>query len=1461
MATVDLRAFIESRFRALDPTIDISAGSPAQVQFIEPLITRLGTDPFETDIETFLLDRLKQEFPEIYPGDPSAVRDLLVKPLILFLEPFKREINVIKLNQSLASPELLSDDDVDALAANRFEDRPSGVFAGGTARVYYPNPTNVQVAPSVRFYTTDGMNFFPSGQTSITAEEMTFNRYNALYYMDVPVTAELEGDRYNIDIGKISGVDGLANVSSATNIRKFQYGLPKQSNTDFVNQVRNSLTEQSLVTRPGAAARVRKEFSSDVRAVQVIGAGDPEMERDFLIAATPGHLWVTGVVHLYGNVALVQARAVEGDDSVAPAAGDTLCVYFPPAGYPAIAQASRFVRLKVAELISGPLAMSTGGFQQAYLVRWSGNLPAYADPSTAFEGGFAKKSAVDISSLAGQAQTDLTTLSGDAHMFGHTDIYVRPSRVTSEKAVLQGVSDTDPLVARVTLQTVSGLASVVDPTPFDFLVAGAKAGDLLVIESGPEAGVYHILEVTGGSPSYLYIDTILQVSQTNLRYRIVSQVSVNLFEPWRMKLPFGAVPPTDLITSIGSRLFKLNTNDSLFYGAAVGDTVRIQSGVDKGDFTITGFDPVLGGQGIIMNRPAAGSASGLRYLIFTPQEKVQRPLVRLKDIQLLDTSGQTTGIKIPPADPVAVMPTGDFTSARVKASSLRKSAYILPDMTGYFSGSNIASTPGGLYSLGFEPADGMYKKVTFWGATQTEFLFRTDSTGKCSYIMLTAEQLDETDNYPPADPLPGECLTVKSGPNAGSYVIKAVHKFKYTVAGPLHNWLYFVQIQGTFPVDVLKSLIDFLNASTDMSAHIAPITTQLSGTQFDTFFSTFWSDLGTKLRLALIALGITSPSAADLQAKIDALTITDYDWGDPARGVLRSFFREPVLIEQTTGSADSVTEFKFTSPAGEVTRYRPDPTRYTEDEIVPAKLDTATDPVNYRRDMTISASTTATFADSPTVYQDGVAVGDVLEYHEEVMFHGSYARMSAVRTQAGSAEITAPSASQAPFTANMVGTLLFIEEGDDKGGYRVTKFTDSSHLTLDRVLSTTTPVEVISGYAANWGYDGGLTKNKLVVGSGTPFLIGHVGMYLTLYGIDSAWEGSYKIKSIISTTTVELDRTGNFPAYPADAALGRWVVTAAPVSAPISTANGTELSGLRPFRMYEGQSQKTVISAVTRSTVSSVVTAANTVPDGVAQPFRIYRENIRRITPTLLASRKDGAYYYFDTEVVSLSPNPTANIPATSYLETVEGTFVSFGYRIVPFDRTLTYSTKEEGLLILPNRVLPQDSTYASHNFITVLDARVQILYELAGVVGQLQSFLEEPLDRVTSANMLARHFLPAYVSYDATYTGGAKTSDVAKDVIAAIDAVEVENPVDVSVLEVAIANRGGNPVTPTKVMILTHDWSRKVWLEMSQDQVGGAGAGVPFDGTARVVCYTPGPDVSGKTTLPDGERVNLTRS
>jgi hypothetical protein len=1530
---VNLTAFIEDRLTALVPTIDLSAGSPAQTQFIGPLLAYLGTDPFDTDIQSFLLDRFAQEFPNIFAGDPSVINDVFVNPLIVMLEPFKREIQNIMLQQSLANPTTLSSDDADALAANWFETRNPGSYAGGVARVYYANPTNVTVETTTRFFTPVGLNYYPTNPQSITAETMVFNRDGSLYYVDVPVTAEATGAQYNIGINTLTGVAGLYGQVKVTNLADFEDGTSEIDTPTFIAQTQQSLTERSLVTRRGATAQLDLAYQGQVAAIQVIGANDVEMQRDILVATAPDPLWLFGQVSLYQGVAFVQC-AVVNDSSTTPVpmAGDELFIYLDRYSYgglwSAIPQSQRTVRLQVIDVIAGPM-VSSSPYQLAYLVQYSDNnhqLPSNTPAVAVLSGGFSHVGTVNVTSIPDMGSVNITVANQTIHIYGHTDIYARPVLQTLQQTIITNLEDDNQwgkyaTIQQTTLQTFSADPSnpnLVEDSTIDFFLAGVQPGDLLNILSGGDAGVYVIQRVVAapspGFPSQLWLTSNLQsgLNETSIRYQILDSIHLNWVEPKIPKLPFGigayATPSNDLNTTIGSTTFTFSnpSTDVTGYGAQIGDTVRILAGADKGDFTITAL---VSGQSVIVDRAAGATESELQYQIFTSEQALTLPLVRITEISILDSSKQTTGVDIPYGKPVAIIPVSTFNTALVRGISQANSGYVLPvwnnpnDPSDPFIANRVNATgsPGPTsiqsYSLGFEPsaAGDIWKSLLSANSNQAEFNFTVDMlTGPCSYFLATSEDLSQLDNFPPIDPNPGDALTLKNGPNAGSYLIQNVIKSSYFQADGSVVWLYLIKIYGTFPVDTFRELIEFI----DTHGQTVPKLNGTTPVPFPSFFQTTYQGLGSQLDLALRSTGAASPGAAILQAAIQNVTQVAYEWGNPARGTLRSFFLQPALFQENTALSLNPTLFNFQLPNGNDIQFRPDPSVYQQYQVVPARLNSDTSPVDYPRDLVASTGANVYFSSTTrsTMFQVGVLPGDVLQVNEEVFMLGSTGlagantdHQLAVSTTASSTIITAlPSAtylSNAPFHTGMVGDLVFIDQGADEGGYTIVSIVNpdvngySFQAMLDRPLTTSTPTVVLSGSSGQILYSGSV--NQVLV-NGVYSLTSFINNFITIYGADSQYQGSYKITAaaqypalpaIPTGTLFTIDRgaaTGNFPSESGE----YWAITAAPTTPPDANSSGmgTLLTGLQPIRVYNEVTENFPIVYVNTLQGTLPYTSYVTVSPspngqswpilGVSQPFVITRPNVRRITPSEMSDNTQGFLYYFDTTVVSLGPESAFNLPVdTSYLTLVEGTYECGGYRMLVDDFTLTFSMKETGAIQFPNSILPVGSTDSLDNFLVLFGVPILITYDQAPIVQQIQNYLDSADDRVTSANLLARHFLPTYVSYDATYSGGEAPSVVAQDIAAYINSLAIETPMEVSQLEKIIDDDGGDPVVPTTVSTTLHDWDRDIWVEFSQTKLGGTATNVPYNGSPRVSYLIPGPDESGVTPLPVGERINLTQT
>lgn len=1478
MATADLQNFMETRLAVLTPGIDLSPGSPAQTLVIGPLLQKLGTDPMTTDIDAFITDRFAQEFPDIYAEDPSVVRDLFIKPLILLLEPFKREVNIIKVNSSFQNPDLLSEAEAAALAANLFITRETGSYATGTVRCFFQNPRTVQVDVTTRFFTSSGLSFFPVTSLGITAESMTFNISGSQFYFDIPVKAEKQGSEYNLAISSITGSDGVLDAVSVTNLVAFTNGQSQVDVSTFARNAGNSLSERSLTVGRGIAARILSRFQNQVRAVQAIGAGDPEMQRDVLTALHPGNNWITGQVFFYTttnaddrySLAFVRARTVEGSVQDVPNVGDFVYVF---RGL-AVAEGARTLKFPITQVIdvSGP----SGPYVAGYLLLIDSSAAEDFTTAGVYEGGCSRRGTVVVSMDDGEH----TYRDGELHIGGRTDAFIRPvtqdgSTVTIARVMDMAIAESGRIEgSKLVTCGVDGVLAhnYVYDSSKNYILSGVKPGHYIVILQGSDVGAYRIGAVGG---TFLHLEKNLTASESELRYVILPFATMNLFEPRIERLPFADSTAGDLSTVIGSKNFSLGGTNLLDFGTVLGDTLEVVSGDAAGVYKILAFDPLSGGRGVVVDAAAPATTTNSKYKVYSKLTGAERPLVRIKSIDLLDSSQQPSGVSVPPAESVGSIALSKFVGARKLGSSARNSGFVLPALgnlyegvaTDYLVTTNVpAATGDRRFSLGFDEAFGVYKSMEFQDGGQAELDFKNSSDTVPRWFVATAEVVNNPVNNPPVQFQAGHVLHLKTGANAGDYLIQQVYNFQYTDALSKKINISFVKIYDRFKTDPLREVFDFLyEAEVAGAGGVAiPHLDNVSGTtQFPSYFTDIYDSIGTRLAQALAFYGSISPQADDLQTIFESVASSEYEVGTPANGVVRSFYTEPVEVELGIEESERLSIFRDIKDSRQSFR----PAISTPPlQILPLREGSdVTSPLDYPRGITVSGTTiTVSEDDTATLFNLGVKKGDVLTIHPEILLYSVPQQQGVVRTVKGSAIVESPSNS---FFPSLLGNLLFIDDGTDSGGYLITECVDSAHIKLDRPLKVTTPTILASGSLGHWGYQGG--QNKLVDAS-SQFNLAHINKYLTMYGV-VGYQGSYKISAVTSATEVVLDRTapsglGNFPAYDASGANGvaHWVITDAPPSLSDikKVGNGTTTYGAKSIRLYLSQSQRSVIDSVTPSPTNSQAELVDAVSEGLRQPFSITRKNVRRVTPSEMQSNRQGGFFFFDQHVISLSSGEAANLAEGSYLLPDEGTVVGNGYRLVTKNKNLSYSMREDVSLLLPNNILPPGLRDDFSNRVRILEGAVRINYERSPEVQQVQEFADTPEEKPLSNDFLVRHFLPAYVSFEAQYAGGSKSSVIYADMQAYVEGLEVQEPLDVSELTDFISQRGGNPVTPTTAYALTHDQNRKRWLTLSQNQLGGILEDVPYEGTTRTAFYRMGRLVSpedSETTI--NERVTLDQS
>lgn len=665
MAIKDIEAFVRQRALEYDPTLNVNPGSPFDVQLVQPLVRRLGTDPFTVDLATFIANRMQQAFPDIANQEEDAVTDLLNKPATLLWDPIVREITRVRQSLSFQDPTSMTLEEADALGANFFLQRRRGSLSKGVGRIFFSAPQNVSITPANFFSSKSGLHFYPTNIQSIRTAEMILNQDSTgTYYFDVNLIAEASGTQYDIGPGELIRIANLGSAVRVTNTRKFREGAEEENAQQFISRAQQSLSERSLVTLRGVAAKLIDSFP-EINRLNVIGFNDPEMQRDIVRGGGLGAIIACGskgkaASDGRGNANQSYFTTSEADfvallGSTSPTSSFVLTVFgaFGPTVPVRDLNVVRAVNTTTLEVSEQALALGTGDLP------WT-----------------LRKQELTLSDIPGgilfpnTPNGDVQINSGEIHIGGMYDTYIRGSSFDDEVFTISNVTDDAPSLSgsTATAVVVSGntliqLNSLVLGTSFlagdataQILDAAIRDGYTLQLLDAPNVGVYRVLSwstVTAGPDAgkvqLAVTPTPLLPTTLNSRWKLFDSIDIDLLNPRETR-----IQGTDLSVLQNSNEVNVATGtDFNALGVSQGDTLEILGGPLAGKYTITA--PPLTPTSLQVDRVFKTTSSGNSYTVYRANgEALITPFVRVTKVELLDSSNQPIGTTIPYARPVDI---------------------------------------------------------------------------------------------------------------------------------------------------------------------------------------------------------------------------------------------------------------------------------------------------------------------------------------------------------------------------------------------------------------------------------------------------------------------------------------------------------------------------------------------------------------------------------------------------------------------------------------------------------------------------------------------------------------------------------------------------------------------------------------------------------------------------------------
>ena len=647
MSISETRSFLEDLLLQFDPDITLSEGSRAQSQIIEPILSRIGIDPFDTDIDTFVLERIRQAYPNLPISEETALNDTLIDPMRVLLEPIVREVKLIKLRSSLRNLDSLSEDEVDALLANYFETRIGGGYASGIVRVYFSSPQSITVSLAHPAMTRSGLRFFPARPQQVTAEQMILNTEGSEYYFDVNYVSERQGDEYNVDAREIVSIGNLPAATRVRNINRFRDGLPRETSLEFAARTEANTSDETLNTNPGIARVLTKAFPA-IKGLFSVGFRDPEMQRDVIKGGSLGAIPDDHVDGAYSG-----AGSMLDDDNADSLtnliyAADANFVslvgavgFEPTTRHITVAYGTTMVDVKVLRVVSSTILEIDTQLPVGTSVLWG--LRSKTLTISDIPGGITQPDSVS---------GELEIADDEVHIGGRVDIYVS-GETEAATALITRLTDESPVIRGAAAETDAGLTRVTTAdtillTDSNYDSSKVSAGMSLVLEEGADAGSYPITQV---------LETGVRVSedmtgiQNNLAWKIVDEIDVELTDPKDIK-----ASGSDMSVAAGNpNVTTLSAFNFLDATVAEDDVLRLSGhpSVD-GDYNITS----VGANTLSIDPTPPRSIPQISWQVFRRSEAVLTPVVRVSSLELVDSSGTPVGNIIPYRDPVAVQTQG-----------------------------------------------------------------------------------------------------------------------------------------------------------------------------------------------------------------------------------------------------------------------------------------------------------------------------------------------------------------------------------------------------------------------------------------------------------------------------------------------------------------------------------------------------------------------------------------------------------------------------------------------------------------------------------------------------------------------------------------------------------------------------------------------------------------------------------
>lgn len=298
-------------------------------------------------------------------GTGTALRDLTIGALAAVFAFLRADATQVRQLQSLVSVSEATGGDVAALRdavvailSNFFISPKSGGKARGIAIAHLSQQSDIFIALSHRFtrqaglvYVVDSTDTYFIPQADLVPI-VDSNNVVLEYQARIPLVAVATGTAYNVDPGLFSDFDRFNPfVTRIENPEKFDGGSGAETVDQILARAPTAISVRNLINARSIEAVLTDTFDQ-IRAILVVGMGEPEMQRDRLTAVAQSlALHLGGAADIYLDLDLVETIAT----------GTVGGVFARPDG--------------IANVLRDPVLGTFGGVQVGDVVRITAGLP------------------------------------------------------------------------------------------------------------------------------------------------------------------------------------------------------------------------------------------------------------------------------------------------------------------------------------------------------------------------------------------------------------------------------------------------------------------------------------------------------------------------------------------------------------------------------------------------------------------------------------------------------------------------------------------------------------------------------------------------------------------------------------------------------------------------------------------------------------------------------------------------------------------------------------------------------------------------------------------------------------------------------------------------------------------------------------------------------------------------------